>query len=165
MPGLALRFNVKEGDTVKKNDILMVMEAMKMENEIYSPCDGVVSKICVKQGDQLQAGDLLMQIGGTVVEAAPAPQAAPEPVAEPAPAAPVNSGAKGSTVVSAPMPGLALRFNVKVGDVVKENDLLMVMEAMKMENEIYAPAAGTIMSIDVNQGDQLQAGDTLMTIG
>ncbi len=165
MPGLALRFNVKEGDAVKKNDILMVMEAMKMENEIYSPCDGVVSKICVKQGDQLQAGDLLMQIGGTVVEAAPAPQAAPEPVAEPAPAAPVNSGAKGSTVVSAPMPGLALRFNVKVGDVVKENDLLMVMEAMKMENEIYAPAAGTIMSIDVNQGDQLQAGDTLMTIG
>ena len=41
----------------------------------------------------------------------------------------------------------------------------MVMEAMKMENEIYAPASGTIMSIDVNQGDQLQSGDLLMTIG
>ena len=169
MPGLALRFEVKEGDTVKKNDILMVMEAMKMENEIYAPCDGVVSKICVKQGDQLQSGDLLMQIGGTVV-AAPVAAPEPEPVkeAEPVvetPAAPVQSGAKGSVEVNAPMPGLALRFAVKVGDHVNENDLLMVMEAMKMENEIYAPASGTIMSIDVNQGDQLQSGDLLMTIG
>ena len=166
MPGLALRFEVKEGDTVKKNDILMVMEAMKMENEIYSPCDGVVSKICVKQGDQLQSGDLLMQIGGTVVAAPVAPEPepvkTPEPVAEPAP---VATGAKGSVQVNAPMPGLALRFAVKVGDKVKENDLLMVMEAMKMENEIYSPATGTIMSIDVNQGDQLQSGDLLMTIG
>ena len=169
MPGLALRFEVKEGDSVKKNDILMVMEAMKMENEIYAPCDGVVSKICVKQGDQLQSGDLLMQIGGTVVEA-PAAAPEPEPVkeAEPvveAPQKPVQSGAKGSVEVNAPMPGLALRFAVKVGDHVNENDLLMVMEAMKMENEIYAPASGTIMSIDVNQGDQLQSGDLLMTIG
>ena len=63
MPGLALRFNVKVGDTVKKNDILMIMEAMKMENEIYSPCDGTVLKICVNQGDQLQSGDLMMIIG------------------------------------------------------------------------------------------------------
>ena len=88
------------------------------------------------------------------VAAAPAPQAAPAPAAAPA----------GGETIKAPMPGLALRFNVKVGDKVNENDVLMVMEAMKMENEIYAPCAGTVTAICVNQGDQLQAGDTLMTI-
>lgn len=162
MPGLALRFNVKEGDTVKEGDLLMVMEAMKMENEIFAPASGVVSKICVNQGDQLQAGDVLMQIGATVAAASAPAAAAPAdaPKATPAPAA----GAK-RVEVTAPMPGLALRFNVKVGDTVKENDLLMVMEAMKMENEIFAPASGTIVEIPVNQGDQLQAGDVLMIIG
>ena len=138
----------------------MVMEAMKMENEIYAPCDGEITSIPVSQGQQLQAGDLLMTIGGVAV-AAPV---APAPVAA-APAAPAPAAAPaGGETIKAPMPGLALRFNVKVGDKVNENDVLMVMEAMKMENEIYAPCAGTVTAICVNQGDQLQAGDTLMTI-
>ena len=159
MPGLALRFNVKEGDTVKEGDLIMVMEAMKMENEIFAPCAGTVTRICVNQGDQVQAGDTLMQIGGTVTTTV----AAPAPAAEAsAPAAPVAGGAR--TEVNAPMPGLALRFNVKVGDAVKQNDVLMVMEAMKMENEIFAPCDGTVAEISVNQGDQLQAGDTLMVL-
>ncbi|MDY5931356.1 MAG: biotin/lipoyl-containing protein, partial [Candidatus Ornithospirochaeta sp.] len=76
MPGLALRFNVKVGDTVKKNDVIMVMEAMKMENEIFAPCDGKITSIAVSQGQQVQAGDTLMTIGGVAV-AAPAPAAAP----------------------------------------------------------------------------------------
>ncbi|MCI6114329.1 MAG: acetyl-CoA carboxylase biotin carboxyl carrier protein subunit [Spirochaetales bacterium] len=62
MPGLALRFNVKVGDAVKKDQVLCVMEAMKMENEIYSPCDGTVASISVNQGDQLQGGDVIMTI-------------------------------------------------------------------------------------------------------
>ncbi|MDD6841395.1 MAG: biotin attachment protein, partial [Spirochaetales bacterium] len=70
----------------------------------------------------------------------------------------------GSTEVKAPMPGLALRFNVKVGDAVKKDQVLCVMEAMKMENEIYSPCDGTVASISVNQGDQLQGGDVIMTI-
>ncbi len=63
MPGLVLRIDVKEGQSVKKNDLLLVMEAMKMENEIYAPADGVVTKISVSQGQQLQSGDELMVIG------------------------------------------------------------------------------------------------------
>ena len=158
MPGLALRFNVKVGDTVKKDQVLCVMEAMKMENEIYAPCDGVISAIVATQGAQLQAGDTLMTIGGTVVEETveEAPAAATE--------APKASGAQGSTTITAPMPGLALRFNVKVGEAVKKDQVLLVMEAMKMENEIYAPCDGTVASINVNQGDQLQAGDVIMTL-
>ena len=91
MPGLVLRINVKVGDEVKKNACVLVMEAMKMENEIYAPCDGKVTAIPVTQGQQLQGGDTLMSIGGVVVAAAPAAA----PVAPSAPAA----GAK----VSAPL--------------------------------------------------------------
>ena len=172
MPGLVLRINVKVGDAVKKDDVIMVMEAMKMENEIYAPCDGVVSSIPVSQGQQLQSGETLMTIGGT---AAPAPQPAPvqsAPAPQPAPvqAAPVQSApapaaAGTGTVIKAPMPGLVLRFNVKAGDAVKKDQVLMVMEAMKMENEIYAPCDGTVQQILVNQGDQLQSGAPLMIIG
>ena len=163
MPGLVLRLNVKVGDTVKKDDVVMVMEAMKMENEIYAPCDGVISSIPVSQGQQLQAGDTLMTIGGVVKEAAPQVETKPAP-AEAAPAPSKATAPAGGQEVKAPMPGLALKFNVKVGDHVEENQVLMVMEAMKMENEIFSPCSGTVTAICVNQGDQLQAGDTLMTI-
>ena len=168
MPGLALRFNVKVGDTVKKNDILMIMEAMKMENEIYSPCDGTITAISVNQGDQLQSGDLLITIGSEAVatETVVAPEVKEEVKAAEAPvsAEPVSK-AEGETEITAPMPGLALRFNVKVGDAVKKNDILMIMEAMKMENEIYSPCDGTVLKICVNQGDQIQSGDLMMIIG
>ncbi|MBO8437170.1 MAG: biotin/lipoyl-binding protein [Spirochaetes bacterium] len=174
MPGLVLRINVKVGDSVKKDQVLMVMEAMKMENEIYAPCDGVVSSIPVSQGQQLQSGETLMTIGGVVSAApqpqpvaqpapAPQPQAAPAPQPAPAPA-PQPQAAGAGTTIEAPMPGLVLRFNVKAGDVVKKDQVLMVMEAMKMENEIYSPCDGTVQQILVNQGDQLQSGAPLMVI-
>ncbi|MDD5972453.1 MAG: biotin attachment protein [Spirochaetales bacterium] len=157
MPGLILKMNVKVGDEVKKNQEIAVMEAMKMENPIYAPCDGKITAIKANQGDQLQAGDVILSIGGTqVVQAAPAPAAAPvaAPVAAPA----------GGTEVKAPMPGLILKLNVKKGDKVKKNDEIAVMEAMKMENPIYAPCDGVVSDISVNQGDQLQADDTIMVI-
>ena len=161
MPGLVLRLCVKVGDKVKKNDLVMVMEAMKMENEIFAPCDGEITAIRVNQGDQLQAGDVLMSIGGVAQVVAPAP-VQQAPAAQPAPAA---TPSQGGTEVVAPMPGLILRYNVKVGDTVKENDCLLVMEAMKMENEIFAPNSGVVKAININQGDQIQAGDVILIIG
>ncbi|HKK66401.1 MAG TPA: biotin/lipoyl-containing protein, partial [Clostridia bacterium] len=75
------------------------------------------------------------------------------------------SGGSGEThKVNAPMPGLVLRLEKNVGDAVQEGDLIMVLEAMKMENEIHAPAAGTITEISVKQGDQLKAGELLAVI-
>ena len=82
----------------------------------------------------------------------------------PAAAAAAPSGGP-ATPVEAPMPGLVLRIDVKEGQSVKQNDLLLVMEAMKMENEIYAPADGVVTKISVSQGQQLQSGDELMVIG
>ena len=161
MPGLILRLNVKVGDAVKKNDEIAVMEAMKMENPIYAPCDGTVSSIAVSQGDQINADALILTIGG-VAQAAPAPVSPAAQEAAPAPQAAPASGS--GTAVKAPMPGLILRLNVKVGDVVKKNDEVVVMEAMKMENPIYAPCDGTVTEINVNQGDQLQADDPILVI-
>ena len=90
-------------------------------------------------------------------------------IAESVAAAPVAvapvAGSGPATPVEAPMPGLVLRIDVKVGQSVKKNELLMVMEAMKMENEIYAPADGVVTKISVSQGQQLQSGDELMVIG
>ena len=63
------------------------------------------------------------------------------------------------------MPGLILRIDCKVGDAVKENQQILVMEAMKMENPIYAPCSGTVQSINVTQGQQMNPDDVLLVIG
>jgi len=91
--------------------------------------------------------------------AAPAPAAAP--VAAPAPAAPAATGA---TTITAPMPGTILKVNVANGQAVKKGDVLMILEAMKMENEIMAPADGTVSSVNVNAGASVEAGTTLCTL-
>ena len=81
------------------------------------------------------------------------------PAAAPAPAA------AGSVPVNAPMPGTILDIKVKAGAAVKAGDVVMILEAMKMENEISAPQDGTIASIDVRKGDTVNSGDVLYTMG
>lgn len=98
---------------------------------------------------------------GEVRKAAPAPAAAP--AAAPAPAA-TPAPAGGETVAS-PMPGTILSVAVKAGDAVKKGDLLVVLEAMKMENEILAPCDGTVASVAVSQGAMVESGATLVVIG
>lgn len=89
---------------------------------------------------------------------APAPQAAPAPKAAPAPAA------AGSISVDAPMPGNILDIKVSNGAAVKAGQVLCVLEAMKMENDIVAPQDGTVASINVNKGDTVEAGQTIITL-
>ena len=106
-------------------------------------------------------------------DSASAPAAAPAPAAPaPAPAAPkaaapkaAPAGAQGSIKVTAPMPGTILKMNVKVGDTVKANDLVCVLEAMKMENEIFAKEGGTVKSVDAPQGASVNSGDVIITLG
>ena len=94
---------------------------------------------------------------------APAPAAAPAPAPEPAPA-PAAHAAAGSFAQTAPMPGTILDIHVKVGDTVAANQPVMVLEAMKMENEVVAEQAGTIASINVEKGTMVNPGDTLFTL-
>jgi biotin carboxyl carrier protein len=97
--------------------------------------------------------------------ATPAPAAAPAPVAAPKPAAaPKKSGAAGAISVKAPMPGNIIKVNAKVGDSVKKGDVLIVLEAMKMENDICAPEDGTVASIEVAQGATVETDALLITL-
>ena len=102
---------------------------------------------------------------------APAPAAAPAaaaPVAAAAapaaaPAAPAVTGA--GDPINAPMPGTILKVNVKAGDAVKEGQVLVVLEAMKMENEILAPKNGTVTQVVVSKGASVDTGAPLVVIG
>ena len=78
-----------------------------------------------------------------------------------APVAPVASGAQ---TVTAPMPGTILKVNVANGQSVKKGDVLMILEAMKMENEIMAPCDATVSSVNVNQGASVETGAVLCTL-
>ena len=103
--------------------------------------------------------------GGAAPAAAPvaaAPVAAPAPAAPAAPA-PATGGA-GSIKVSSPMPGKILAVKANVGDSVKKGQVILILEAMKMENEVVAPEDGTIASIDVTVGASVESGDTLATL-
>ena len=107
----------------------------------------------------------------TAVQAAPAPAAAAPvaaaPAAAPAPAAPAAPAASvqaGTTPVNSPMPGTILDVKVAVGQAVKEGDLVVILEAMKMENEIYAPCAGTVAQVLTSKGASVDTGAPLVTI-
>ena len=99
---------------------------------------------------------------------APAASVSPTPVAPvatlaPAAVAPAPAPA-GGTPVNSPMPGTILRVNVKVGDTVKNGDVLMVLEAMKMENDICAPCDGTVAAVAVAQGAAVTTDALLLTL-
>lgn len=95
--------------------------------------------------------------------AAPVAAAPVAPVAAPAPVAVVPSG-EGLTMDS-PMPGNILDVRVKVGDQVKENQVIVILEAMKMENEIVAPQDGVITALYVTKGSPIDVGAPIVTIG
>ena len=95
---------------------------------------------------------------------------APKPAAQtaaPAAAAPVQAAAPAGagTALKAPLPGTISSINVKVGDTVAVGDVVIVLEAMKMQNNIEAENSGTVTSITVNQGDSVMEGAVLLTIG
>ena len=108
--------------------------------------------------------DVTVEEGASTGAPAMAPKAAP--VAAPkaaAPAAPKSTGT-GSVKVNAPMPGKIVGVKAKVGDSVKKGQVILVLEAMKMENDIVAPADGTVASIDTAVGNSVEAGETLATL-
>lgn len=92
------------------------------------------------------------------VAAAPAAAPAPKPAAKPA-AVPT-----GVNTIKSPMPGTILSINVKAGDTVKKGQVLCILEAMKMENEIMAGEDATITSVNVNQGDSVNIGQVLFVL-
>lgn len=109
--------------------------------------------------DVEEVGGVSTPAPAPVQTAAPAPKAAPDPKAAPK-AAPV-AGAK---QVTAPMPGTIVSVKVNVGDKVEAGTLVAVLEAMKMENEIFAGVDGTVAGISVSAGDSVNSGDVIVSV-
>lgn len=171
LPGTVTKIVAANGQRVKKGDVLLVIEAMKMANDIVSDVEGTVQRIAVTEGQSVNQGDLLVEmvadaVAAPATAAAPAPKAAPAPAAAPAaapaPAAPkVAAGAK---VVEAPLPGTITKVLVKPGQALKAGETVCMMEAMKMENSITVEFAGTVKSVLVEVGAQVQSGQALVEL-
>ena len=101
--------------------------------------------------------------GASAPVAAPAAAPVAAPAAAPAPKA-VPAGNAGAVAVKAPMPGTILKVNVAPGQAVKKGDVLCVLEAMKMENDISAPQDGTVASVNVQKGASVQSEEVLVTL-
>jgi len=103
-----------------------------------------------------------VRAGGAAAPRAAAPAAAPAPAA---PAAPAVTAAAGETAVDAPMPGKIIEVKVSVGQAVKAGDTLLILEAMKMQNEIAAPVDGTVKAINCSAGQSVKVRESLVVLG
>ena len=171
LPGSVTKLVMEVGQAVKKGDTVMMIEAMKMENEIKAECDGTIAKFHVAAGQSVMADDKLFDIAaaGAPVAAAPAPVAAPapKPAAAPAPKAePAAAPAAGgpAKALKSPLPGSITKILVTPGQAVKKGETLLMMEAMKMDNEIKAEKDGVVAEIKVTVGQNVMNDDVLLTI-
>ena len=117
---------------------------------------------------EVEAGEaMLVDEYEAYAPAAPAPVAAAAPAAAPAaaaPAAPAGAALAAGEVVKSPMPGNILKINVSNGQKVNEGDVLLILEAMKMENEVVATKAGTVAQVVVAKGAVVETGAPLVVI-
>lgn len=97
--------------------------------------------------------------------AAPVPVPAVAPAPAPAPTPAPTAVSAGATSITAPMPGNILDVKVKVGDTVSSDSVVIILEAMKMENEIFAGVSGTVAAVNVVKGATVNSGDVLVVIG
>jgi pyruvate carboxylase subunit B len=167
-----------EEELVKKAKAGQLVEKPKKEAPAQGP--GLRTFNVFVDGEYFEVGveDLgggpviasIAQVAPQAAAAAPRPSVVPpppRPAAAPAPAAPPKAAAApaAGTVIEAPMPGMIIRFEVEVGASVKEGDVVLVLEAMKMENSITSPVSGTVNQIGFKGGDSVQKGDVLVVIG
>lgn len=126
--------------------------------------NGKKYEVEVEKGEAtaVYAGPADAPVAAAAPVAAPAPAAAEAPAAPAPAAAPVAAGA--GDPVKAPMPGTILDVRTSVNQTVKEGDILFILEAMKMENEIVAPKSGTVTSVTVNKGASVQTDQVIATI-
>ena len=121
---------------------------------------GRVYEVEVERGEAMLLDEY--EAKAPVKPAAAAP--APAPAAAPAPATPAAGPVSAGTKVDSPLPGNVLDVKVSVGQAVKAGDVLVIIEAMKMENEVAAPCDGVVKQIVSNKGAVVATGDTLLVI-
>ncbi len=152
MPGTVIKINVKNGQKVKTGEVLLVIETMKMANDIVAEANGIVKAVLVNLGQNVMQGDILVDFEG-------APDVIEEALTH---ASPVAAG--GSKTVVAPLPGTVKKVLVKPGQTVKRGETVLTMEAMKMENNIAAESDGKVKAVHVNPDAQVNQGDLLIEL-
>ena len=116
--------------------------------------NGVVYDVQVEENDDSAVASSAATPATIPAKTAPTKPAAPKPAASSA----------GSETISSPMPGTIVSVNVDAGKAVKKGDILVVLEAMKMENEIKCPRDGVVASVSVNKGDTVDTGAALVSL-
>ena len=150
---------------VDEGELVAVMMAAIAEESGMSPNSFRITNVSAAPAAPVAAAPVAAPAPAPA--AAPAPAPAPAPAAEAAPvpaAAPVSVGA-GETPVNSPMPGSIFKIECSVGQSVKAGDVLIVLEAMKMEIEVSAPVDGTVKAIAVSAGATVNTDDLLVTLG
>ncbi len=116
-----------------------------------------IYEVSVEQGEAI--------LVGVADAAAPAPVSAPAPAAPAAPAAvPASAAPAGGEMVSSPLPGNILAVKVAPGDAVKKGQLVVLIEAMKMENEVLAPRDGVVAQVFTSKGSVVETGAPLLSL-
>ena len=152
MPGRVVRVLAERGARVKRGQTLVVLEAMKMQNEIPAPRDGIEVRLGPKWrrvrlvGRTALTDDATHEIEISEIEDEPS-----------YPASPTRSRKARPLPIHAPMPGRVVRVEARPGIQVKRGDTLLVLEAMKMQNEIAAPQDGIVKEVRVVEGDSVIA--------
>lgn len=172
LPGSIVKVLVKAGQAVKKGDVLLTMESMKMENNVCAEADGTVKSILVEPGKTVMQDDKLLELETEAVAAAPvaepAPAAAPAPKVAPAPKAAAPKAADAPAAgykVTSPLPGSIIKVLVSEGQDVKKGDTLLTLESMKMENAVMADRDGKVTKIAVTAGQNVMQDDLLIVLG
>ncbi|MGB2853950.1 MAG: biotin/lipoyl-containing protein, partial [Dehalococcoidia bacterium] len=153
MPGTIVSIKVKVGDQVRAGDVLLTLESMKIQNEIKAPQDGKVKEIHVSEGAYVRRTDRLVTVvSRKTYPRATSPVVQGPPQVKPPVAEPTLPTVGAEKVVTCPMPGTIVSIKVKVGDRVKVGDVLLILESMKIQNEIKAPQDGEVREIHVTEG-------------
>ena len=147
-----------------QGELVAVLMAAIAEESGMSPNSFRITNVSAAPAAPVAAAPVAAPVAAPAAVAAAAPAPAPAAEPAPAPAAPVSVGA-GETAVNSPMPGNIVKVECSVGQSVKAGDVLIVLEAMKMEIEVSAPADGTVKAIAVSAGATVNTDDLLVTLG
>ncbi len=153
MAGNIWKIEVQPGQVVEEGDLLFILEAMKMECEVLAARSGVIADILVGKGDKVVAGQALLSFHDGAGAAG---------VSAPSAAGPVAGNIQNG--IAAPLAGNVWKIEVTQGQRVEEGDLLLILEAMKMENEIVADRDGTVEQLLVQEGNKVAVGQVLLTL-
>jgi len=168
--GQILEWKVKEGDKVKDGDTLVIVETDKVNAELPSPVDGVVSKIYFKEGDEITVGQVIIDINDGSVDSVPTKVEVKEEKKEVKPAPATKSAAVGgyqfkfADVGEGVHEGTILEWKVKEGDSVKDGDTLVIVETDKVNAELPSPVDGVIAKINYQEGQEIHVGDVIVVI-